>query len=161
MRINPCKGEWLHLWVRLNKSSMRVCVTLVISLKSCDNFWWFFPPCVYRNTWVAQKHTCTTIVIHSTVRFSVSHPVPTVGSCPNKGALHSFIVLFSSISHTNIHSPQWNTSNLVREHRHCYCLWPNRNILSTNWQSASSVDNAHKLKNGTEIEWVCGTQMQT
>lgn len=56
MRINPCKGEWLHLWVRLNKSSMRVCVTLVISLKSCGNFWWFFPPCVYRNTWDKSTH---------------------------------------------------------------------------------------------------------
>lgn len=40
------------------------------------------------------KNTCThtrpAIVIHSTVRFSVSYPVSAVGSCPKKGALHSF-----------------------------------------------------------------------
>lgn len=50
-----------------------------------------------------QKHTRTTIVIHSTVRLSMSYPVSAGGSCPNKGALHSFIVLpsFSYVSHTS------------------------------------------------------------
>lgn len=42
-----------------------------------------------------DMHAHTAIVIHSTVRFSVSYPVSAPGNCPNKGALHSFTLLLS------------------------------------------------------------------
>lgn len=64
---------------------------------------------------MSHTHKNTAIVIHSTVRFSMSYPASAVGSFPNKGALHSFIVMHSSVSHTNIFSSQPNTSILERE----------------------------------------------
>lgn len=94
-----------------------MCLKVVISLNIQTEVWQVFvklmPPCFLplawgknvsldRNTHKLHKNTRTTIVIHSTVRFSVSYPVSAVGSCPNKGALHFFIVLLSSDSHKNI-----------------------------------------------------------
>lgn len=62
------------------------------------------------------KNTCThtrpAIVIHSTVRFSVSYPVSAVGSCPKKGALHSFFCALSSVFDNNVFPPPDKHLNL-------------------------------------------------
>lgn len=87
--------------------------------------------CVGKNhthLWTQTHIHAPAIVIHSTVRFSMSYPVSAVGSCPNKGALHSFTVLLSFVSHTNIFSSQSNTSILERESGRRYFLWPNQGV---------------------------------
>lgn len=101
---------------------------------------------VDRNIDELHKNTHTAIVTHSTVRFSVSYPVSAVGSCPNKGALHSFIVLLSSISHTNVFFfPAEHFNPGKREWAPLLSLTQSGRP-TTNQQSASLVDNAHKLK---------------
>lgn len=102
--------------------------------------------CVQKHTRVTQKHIRTTIVIHSTVRFNVSHPVSTVGSCPNKGALHSSLCCSHPSLTPRFFLPSQTLQNPVRERRRRYRLWPNQDILTTNRQSASLMDNAQKLR---------------
>lgn len=93
-----------------------------------------------------QKHTRTAIVIHSTVRFSVSYPVSAVGSCPNKGALHSFIVLLSFVSHTNFFFFPVKHFNPGKRQWAPLLSLTRSGHPTANRQSASLVDNALKLK---------------
>lgn len=74
-----------------------------------------------------HTHARTTIVIHSTVRFDVSHPVSTVGSCPNKGDLHSSLCT----SHASLIQADTNSD-------------PIRTLQSDHWQSATYTDNVQR-----------------
>lgn len=85
-----CTWHWLYLWIAMAIFDDNFNASLFLSI------------CVQKHTHKGCTNTHATIVIHSTVRSSMSYPVWTVGSCPNKGASHSLIALFSFISHTNV-----------------------------------------------------------
>lgn len=110
----------MYVGQRLNKGGKCERLTPLLSLNTQTELWLllvksvppdFFPhllgkkntdTCGQKHTQAAQKHARIAIVIHSTVRFSMSYPVSAVGSCPNKGALHSFTELLSSVSDTKV-----------------------------------------------------------
>lgn len=92
-----------------------------------------------------DMHAHTAIVIHSTVRFSVSYPVSAPGNCPNKGALHSFTLLLShQLFFSSSSFP--NTPFAEKGGKEGAVTSSGQSGLSTtNQQSASTVDNAHKV----------------
>lgn len=154
VRAHPCGGRVIvYVCHRLNKGGKCVCVwhwlypwIAVATFGDNVNVASFLSICVQKHTRVAQKHTRTTIVIHSTVRFNVSHPASTVGSCPNKGALHSSLCCSHPSLTPRFFLPSQTFQNPVRERRHRYRLWPNQDILTTNRQSASLMGNAQKSR---------------